>query len=505
MPADRPNIIVVTTDQQRTDTLGCYGSSFVRTPNIDGLARQGMRFDRAYTCSPVCTPSRVSLFSGQLPSRHGAWNVGVNYRGGDLALPRQLCDAGYQTHNIGKAHFQAFGGGFDESIESLGAWQKRFPAFNGPYFGFEKVELSLGHTTFGVAGHYGAWVRDQVTRAQFDEFHRAKNNGEFYFGGNAFDWSMPTRLHSSVWTADRVISFLKSRDTNRPFMLAIGFQDPHHPHALPHDFHDRVDPAAVPLPDFTPGELDDKPPHFGQAHRGELETSPFRGDYQVAGQSGSIDYRKVSESQARAGRAYYHSMVQLIDAQMGRILATLDELNLTQNTIVVFTTDHGEMLGDHGLWMKGPFHYEQLVRVPLIVRWPGALRAGRATSSLYSHVDLTPTLLSAAGVKAATPMDGVDLTPLLRGDAEQVREVAIVECVDDPRCLRLKTAVTQTRKLTWYAGQTFGELYDLEKDPAEKINRWNDPAYAADRASLLGTLLANQESLETRSPRHCYA
>ena len=500
-----PNILLITTDQQRTDTLGCYGADYAGTPHLDRLAREGTLFRRAYTVNPVCTPTRVSLFTGKMPSRHGAWNVGVNYRGGEMALSHDLFRSGYRTHYVGKAHFETFGGTPEQSIESLSDWQLRYPRFCGPYYGFETVELSLGHTTFGVAGHYGAWVRSQVTQEQFKTYATwAKPVIPESFGGEAQDWDLPVHLHSSVWTADRTIDFLQKHDRQKPFFLAVGFQDPHHPHAVPRDFTDRVDPAKVPLPDFTPGELEDKPVHFAQAHVGTLERSWVRGDYHVAGQGSGANFSTVSEAAARLGRAYYYSMVRLIDREMGRILAALDQLDMTRDTIVVFTTDHGELLGDHGLWMKGPFLYEQLVRVPLIVRWPGA-NPGVRTDALYSHVDLAPTFLAAAGVTPSERLDGLDLSPIFSAQAQGVRDHVIVECVDDPRKLRMKTVITQTRKLTWYCDKPFGELYDLELDPREKTNRWDDPAYVNEKAGLLSRIIASLEGLENRSPRHCYA
>ncbi|MBT5713392.1 sulfatase-like hydrolase/transferase, partial [Candidatus Poribacteria bacterium] len=183
----------------------------------------------------------------------------------------------------------------------------------------------------------------------------------------------------------------------------------------------------------------------------------------------------------------------------------LDDLNLANDTLIVFTSDHGELLGDHGLWMKGPFHYEQLVRVPAVCRWPAEIAGGNAVEGLFSLADITPTCLSAAGVDIPADMDGVDALPLLTGQAATVRDAALVETVDNPDTLRLKTVVTADRKLTWYAGQPYGELYDLERDPREKTNRWDDADYSADRSELLGRLLDMGEAIEPRLRRHSYA
>lgn len=283
----RPNVLIITTDQQRTDSLSCYGSAFTSTPALDRLAAEGVRCDRAYAVNPVCTPARASIFSGRYLSRHGAWNVGVNVPEDEVFLSHRLAAAGYQTHYLGKAHFQAFGCSGDQSIESIADWQERYPAFTGPYYGFQTVELALGHATYGMAGHYGAWVREQVGEEQFEAYHQSRALSETWFGGEAHDWDLPTRLHSSVWTADRAVAFLERHQGGEPFFLAVGFEDPHHPHCVPTDLADRVEPASVPLPDYTEGELSDKPAHFQLAREGKLEEAATRGAFMMAGQGGA--------------------------------------------------------------------------------------------------------------------------------------------------------------------------------------------------------------------------
>ena len=504
MNTQRPNIIIITTDQQRTDSLSCYGSTFTDTPHLDKFASEGVCFERAYCANPVCTPARASIFSGRYVSRHGAWNVGMNVPEAETLLSHRLDEVGYRTHYIGKAHFQPFGASPDQSMETRSD-TTRYPDFRGPYYGFETVELALGHATYGIAGHYGEWVRSQVSEETFNGYSKARRLSERGFGGGAHDWDIPLKYHNSVWTADRTVDFLSNHDATQPFLLAVGFQDPHHPHCVPTEFEARVDPAQVPLPDFVEGELDDKPPHFLEARCGQLEKSEIRGTYAIAGQGGGADYRKVSEEDARLGRAYYYNMVKIIDQEMGRILECLDTYGLAENTLVLFTTDHGELLGDHGLWMKGPFHYEQLVRVPTLLRFPAAIRAGQRTQALFSHVDIVPTVLSAIGLPIPGDTDGVDAMPMLTGETVSARDSVLVECIDDPRGLRLKTIVTDTRKLTWYCGYAYGELYDLENDPGERENLWDNAVYTDDKASLMSSILETMEPLEKRVKRLSYA
>lgn len=505
MSSTRPNIIIITTDQQRTDSLSCYGSAFTSTPNLDRMAEGGVLLERAYCTNPVCTPSRVSIFTGQQVSRHGVWNVGMNAFEDTRMISHRLGDVGYRTHYIGKMHFQAFGGEKGQSVETMDGWEELYPEWAGPYYGFESIEIALGHTLYGIAGHFGSRVKEQVSAEEFESYPKAcrqLSNG--HFGGDGFEWDLPLQFHNSVWTADRTISFLEKHDRDQPFLLAIGFQDPHHPHAVPNEYEDRVSPQDVPLPDFDEGELDDKPPHFLEAHTGRLEDSEMRGDYYIAGQGAGSDFRKVNEQETRDGRACYHSMVRLIDREMGRILDCLDRTGLDDNTLIFFTSDHGELLGDHGLWMKGPFHYEQLIRVPMIVRWPEGIPGGRKEQGLFSLVDIVPTALTAAGLELDESVDGVNSLPLLRGESK-TRDDVLVECIDDPNKLRLKTIVTENRKLTWYRGQSYGELYDLENDPCEKVNHWNNPDYAADKSDLLTRIPNHLESLEPRAERYSYA
>lgn len=504
MKTQSPNILIITTDQQRTDSLSCYGSPFTHTPHLDQLAVEGVCLERAYCTNPVCTPARASIFTGKYVSRHGAWNVGMNVPDDEPMISHRLTDVGYRTHYIGKAHFQPFGASHEQSIETRNN-NNRYPDFCGPYYGFETIELALGHATYGIAGHYGEWVKTQVTEETFESYSKARRLSEIGFGGGAHDWDIPLKYHNSVWTADRTIDFLKKHDADQPFLLAVGFQDPHHPHCVPTEFEERVDPNEVPLPDYVEGELEDKPPHFMAARCGELSKLETRGKFAMAGQGGGADFRKVSDEDARLGRAYYYNMVKIIDQQMGRIMECLDTYGLSENTLVLFTTDHGELLGDHGLWMKGPFHYEQLVRVPTIIRYPAAIPSGQRSNALFSHADIVPTILGAVGLPIPTDIDGVDAMPMLSREQDSVRDSLLIECIDDPQGLRLKTIVTNNRKLTWYCGHSYGELYDLEIDPAERVNQWNNPSYASDKAQLISAILEEMEILEKRVERTSYA
>ncbi|MBD3322482.1 MAG: sulfatase-like hydrolase/transferase [Chitinivibrionales bacterium] len=512
MKKPQPNILIITTDQQRKDSLGCYGSDFAVTPTLDALARGGILFNRAYAANPVCSPSRVSLFTGQQVSRHGCWNIGVNTPEDTITLAHRLAHAGYATQYVGKIHFQAFhsppelskehcmvpGNGWRKEIAD--AVEQKEALFSGPYYGFDTIEWASGHGNYGLTGHYGKWVRSQVSRKEFESYLYMKRLSESEFGGEANEWGIPKQLHNSVWTANRAIDYINKQKMESPFFLAVGFEDPHHPHALPEGYPLPVDPKKVPLPDFAARELDDKPDYFKQAHYGKanyLGDPSKKFDNRLMGQILGFDYSTVGEDDARLGRATYYSMVSLIDEQLGRIVDCLKSNNMLDNTIIIITSDHGELLGDHGLWLKGPFHYEQLLNVPLVIHWPKRLQKGRKSSALCSLVDIAPTILAATGVEyEQKSVDGIDQMPVLEGKKESVRDSVLSECVDNEYHIRLKSVITRDSKLTRHIEEKHGELYDLANDPMEKKNLWNDTASQKEKASLMCRLVDYTESIE---------
>jgi uncharacterized sulfatase len=271
---------------------------------------------------------------------------------------------------------------------------------------------------------------------------------------------------------------------------------------VPTDYDNRVDPAAVPLPAFDPAEIDRLPPHFRAAHEGRLKGSEFAARWPVSGQHDGFDYRAIPEAAQRNGRAYYHTMVRLIDDQLVRLWASLDRQGLTGNTLVIVTSDHGELLGDHGLWMKGPFHYEPLARVPFLAMGPG-IAQGRAADDLVSLVDVAPTCLDAAGVSYDdAEMDGIDFANSMRAADDTV----LCETILDWRGLICRSVIGERYKLNWYAGRSYGELFDLETDPGEVDNLWAKPRAAAIRADLLSSLADHDTRMQaSTNPRIAYA
>ena len=268
-----------------------------------------------------------------------------------------------------------------------------------------------------------------------------------------------------------------------PWCCFVSVQEPHDPFICGGEAFERYDADSLPLSPSCDDDLEGRPGIYRKATR---------------------VFAHMSDRQRREAAACYYASITEIDQQFGRLIDRVEAAGQLDRTLVVFTSDHGELLGDHGLWMKGPFHYEQLIRVPMIVRWPEGIPGGRKEQGLFSLVDIVPTALTAAGLELDESVDGVNSLPLLRGESK-TRDDVLVECIDDPNKLRLKTIVTENRKLTWYRGQSYGELYDLETDPREKVNHCNNPDYAADKSDLLTRIPNHLESLEPRAERYSYA
>jgi len=300
--------------------------------------------------------------------------------------------------------------------------------------------------------------------------------------------AMPTAAHYSRWVAETAIDFLRSaRDTAQPFFLWANFYDPHHPFVAPREYLDRYDPAALPAPIGEPDELASKPP---------IQADASRESYGGLAR-GFVDY--APEELCETVRAYY-AMVSLVDDETGRILAALADLGLADETVVVFTSDHGEMLGDHRLMLKGPMLYEPAVRVPLILRWPARLPAGERRREIVEWIDLCPTFLALADLPPLPGNQGLSLLPLARGEPDApTRGWALCEYRDSGHPYDPPVQVTMLRrgqyKICVHHGPPAtdrprtGELYDLAADPDELTNLWDDPGSRQIRVELEQYLL----------------
>jgi arylsulfatase A-like enzyme len=508
------NVLMITTDQQRWDTTGFAGNPVIRTPHLDRLAAEGMVCDRSYAASPVCTPSRASMLTGRYPRIHGAWNVGVDLPAGELTAAQYFREHGYETAVFGKMHLRAghdeFAPGREQSVESIhrnkgtsGEEVDRFwSGFTRDYYGFERLNMTIQHGNRVVGGgHYDQWLRTNHPEAVdlLEPDHALESPS-----GAMQSWkaAMPPELHYSRWIADTTVQFLRERE-EQPFFIWCSFPDPHHPLCPPAPYCDMYPPTDVPLPIPNTGELECMPPHYELYYRGQKAQSEWEpGVYPTMGPtgtvSGSYPLCDMPEAHLREMIAYYYGLITLTDEAIGSILLALDELGLAEDTIVVFNSDHGDLLGDHGLAFKGPFPYEGIIRVPTVWRWPGVIPAGAKTSALMSHVDLFPTLAEACELEVPRGVQGVSQLPVLKGEKDACRDWVLMEFRENPRELELKTIVTDRYKLTYYPGRPYGELFDLRDDPQEKNNLWDDLAVREVREQMKERLL--EIMCETEDP-----
>ena len=501
MADDRPNILLITSDQQHWSAMGALNPD-LQTPALDRLCAEGARFDRAYCANPMCSPSRSSIITGLYPSVHGCWSIGVKLPEDVPTVAGLLTARGYATALFGKAHFQplaSFPG--SESLEcqpvlrDLDFWRR----FHGPWYGFQHVEVARNHGDESHAGqHYAVWLEDNGVADWRSYFRSPPGQENRHRTPRRWSWDLPQQYHYSAWTAERTIAWLRGKiAAGQPFFAWASFQDPHPPYLVSAPWDTLYDPSLMRPGHAVPGEHARNPVHFQLTQDARPDFSRWREGFGVTGLHSHLQ----SEDELRHDMAVYFGMISLMDHHIGRILDSLDALGVSDRTMVVFTTDHGHFLGQHGLIRKGPFHYEDMIRIPFLVRYPGVVPRHHTTDSLVSLVDLAPTFLRVAGVPVPGWMQGVDQIPALSGE-RSVREHVLVENRCLPTRLNLRTYVTARHKLTLYANGDSGELFDLEHDPAEVHNLWDDPGLAALRMTLIQQMMQATMRIEpTRMPR----
>lgn len=479
----RPNILLITSDQQHWNTIGAFNKE-VSTPNLDRLVREGTTFSRAYCPNPTCTPTRASIITGQYPSQHGAWTLGTKLLEDRHVVGDDLANAGYRTALVGKAHFQPLHS--TEAYPSLEAYPllqdlEFWKRFDDRFYGFNHVELARNHTNEAHVGqHYAIWMEEKGCTNWRDYFQPPTGTMD---KGKKHKWDIPEELHYNTWIAERTNALLEQyRNAEESFFLWASFFDPHPPYLVPEPWDTMYDPDRLTIPQFVPGEFDDKPPHFRM-------TQEKRPDFSHLKETGmgihGYHSHLMPENERKQLVATYYGMISLMDKYIGRILDKLDELGLTNDTIIVFTTDHGHFFGQHGLQAKGGFMYEDLIKLPFVVRWPGRVSAGSVKDDIQSLVDLAPTFLSLAGIAIPHGMTGVDQSKVWLGERSEARSHAICEFRHEPTTIHQKTYIDRRYKMTVYYNQTYGEIFDLEEDPNELTNLWDSPDHAALKCELL--------------------
>ena len=467
----QPNILVIHADQHRFDCLGAYGNPDVRTPNIDALAADGVRYENSFCPFPVCTPSRYSLVSSQYVHQHLGWNNHCTLPAGMPTFPKVLRDAGYHTKAVGKMHFAPtyLDVGYDEMLLAEQDGPGRFD------------------------DDYHRWLRDEGLADRLDLMdqrgeYRRDAPQHYWDAIGALTSDLDEAHHSTTWIAERAMETLASwghgghgqetspskrnangddnggnRDGVGGNLLMVGFIKPHHPFDPPAPWDEMYDPDALTL---LPGWLEE----------------PLARDIERS--AGYFPHVAHTEAKVRHAMAYYYASISQIDFHVGRMIDLLKQRGLYDNTLVVYTSDHGDYLGFHHLVLKGNTMYDPVVKVPLIMKLPKdgetQPRAGEVSDALVNNIDVGPTLLQAAGCDVPTSMQGTDLN-----DTAAPRDLAFAENVGGQEYM-VRSA---TAKLLLSKEPDKSLFFDLVADPLEMENCINDPAYSDTVAELREHLL----------------
>jgi arylsulfatase A-like enzyme len=492
-------ILLVTTDQQRYDTLGCNGNGLARTPVVDRLAASGIRYERAVAQSVVCMPSRSTILTGQHPTTHGVWMNGVPLPLAAPSVARLLHDAGYRTALVGKAHFEPFLDPFMRFTENALARTGTAPP-GGTHRGFEHLEFA----THGAMGqlHYARWLQAEHPEAAGMFYAPIDADLQVNAAGGADTGApqvhvnpVPREWYHTDWVADRTIAWLDSLDAGDDWFCWMSFPDPHHPWDPPQSEVGRVDWREVPLPAGYPESatereaiLETKPRHWRLWYDGTLISN-----YEVPPRWVPAT---LTSDQVREVNARNAVECELIDEALERVLGVIAARGWDDDVDIFFTTDHGELQGDFGLLFKGPYHVDALMRLPLVWRpAPNAHMASGVVPTPVGLVDLAPTFCAIAGIDAPEWMQGARLPVDNTGGPERVLTEWDSELFGIDVHLRTITrdrwVCTAYRPGTVHDG-TEGELYDLDDDPLQRHNRWDDPSQRSLRDDLLADLWDNQ-------------
>jgi len=424
--ATRPNILFLMVDQYRWDGLGCAGNQVIQTPNLDALAADGVRFASAYSCTPTCTPARAALLTGQAPWHHGMLGYGRVAQKYPVEMPQALRDAGYYTFGVGKMHWYP---------------QKALHGFHGTL-----VDESGRVESPDFVSDYRKWFRKQAPGQDPDATGVGWNDYE------AKPYALDERLHPTVWTAQTAIDQINKFSVSTPFFLKVSFARPHSPYDPPSRFMNLYREEDMPGPTV------------GSWSSGFAEPKPHPG-------ASNLYHGNLGPAQVKKSKRGYYGSITFIDEQIGRILQTLKDKGMYDDTLIVFTSDHGDMLADHHHWRKS-YAYEGSAHIPMLLRWPKAFgfddKRGTSLAQPMELRDLLPTFLDAAGADIPESVDGASMLDLVRGNTNGWREFIDLEhnrCYTEQNHWNALTDGHQ--KYLYFAQDGSEQLFDLDNDPGE--------------------------------------
>ena len=528
MPDNRPNFLFFITDQQRHDHVGYRGLYPVTTPHIDALAERGSVFLNNYVASPTCMSNRATLMTGRMPNLNGVRYNGVPLDVEAVTFVDLLRADGWQTAMIGKSHLQGMSpedthvprqeypdhqappaalaeaktlGGDSAAYQAeIGALWRQNPDRDDqvplPYYGFDKVRFATGHGD-NVSGHYERWLQDHFPDVAQKRGQAHRIDDQSVDAPQTYQTALPEDAYPTNWIKTETIDYLQGvADSDAPFFLQCSFPDPHHPFCPPGKYWDMYDPAEITLPiSFYQSNHDQIPPikylweEFSSGAENKRWTFPFITD----------------EHQAREIVAKTFGQITMIDDAIGEIMATLESTGLAENTIVIFMSDHGDHMGEHGMFLKGPVHSQGVLRTPLIWVEPDG-QAGQI-DGLSSTIDIGNTILDRVNLAPANGMHGRSLIPMIRDQSDAVREVVFVEQatqftnylgIDDIKFIH--SIITDEWRLTVWQSESWGELYHISEDPEEMRNLWDDAEFAVVKGQLMLQLIHEFQNHAENSP-----
>jgi len=470
----RPNILLITTDQQRYDTLGVTGNEFIHTPHLDVLARRGTLFEHCIIQNPVCIPSRACMQTGRYTHQHGVryMETVIDTTPGlpewETTFMERLQQSGYRTAAFGKIHMMP-PKGFDE-LQLTGGKGQRWTQSEG---------LPIGPGPLGP--YYAAWLEERDPGA-YERIYEQRRTPEYKQLCSALPNVLPTDEVVDHWIAENTLEFL-SRDHDQPFFVWCGFCGPHGPFDPPEPYASMYAPEEVPIPPTYLADTSNKPP-FQRGAGGRFRREP-------------------DDSLIRRIISYYYGLCTLIDDEVGRILQVMEQRGLLDNTLIIFTSDHGEMLGEFGMMGKGNF-YESVIRVPTIVVPPGAKANRSRISDVVEVFDLAATILDYAGCQIPDSMEAKSWRPLLDGEGAG-KECALCEYTNNDQTLSGKCLRTERYSYAYWGVEQGEEFYDLVDDPLQLRNLATDPAYRhlvdEHRLLLLDKLMNSERPIVTDDQR----
>jgi arylsulfatase A-like enzyme len=455
MPQKRPNIIFLSAEQQRGDTLHCLGADWMVTPTLDRFAEGSVVFERAFACAATCISSRAAFYTGLYPHTTGI--LGFYRSSGRLHWLNRLAASGYHTVSIGKTHLPQQG--FVERIGEQGNKYMRQPGPDGSYTEWAQAVMAAGYEL---------------------PLNLHETDPHWYDNLAAIEWPLPEELHPDIWVTDRTLEWLDRWEGEEPFYLHVGFLSPHDLYDPPKRFLDLYKDEDIPMPQVTEEELAGIPDELW------VEQRTDEGRYGIT----VVHASHATPERVRRLRKHYFALCSLVDEQFGRILAKLETKGLLEDAVVIYTSDHGDHLFDHGLHYKGEL-YDTIVHMPLMIKAPDAWQPGRCVGDLVSHLDVAQYILEKAGVPA-DDLNGISLAPVIeRGVAHPRRYVYAEEGATGlrPEPDLIAMIRSQTHKLIYFVGNQTGQLFDLIGDPKETRNLWADPSYAGVRGELTAELL----------------